>query len=110
MNCVNVTEEKGKRRNSFHSIEPDSDGEGFGVSLVEVTDVKIVNNFGVCPFPDQNILVYKNNLSRNNKYPVGNPEYEQGTYGDILCLEWPCGEHKACVRDDFDKSVKICEQ
>ncbi len=67
-----------------------------------------VDNFGACPFPRARVLIYKNNISRNNRYPGGNPEYEQGAYGDVLCLEWPCGAHKACVGDNFDKSLKVC--
>ena len=57
-------------------------------------------NFGRCPLPPGEILIWKNNTSTNNGFSGTLPdefEYERGK--QLLCSKWTCGEMKACTSD-----------
>ncbi|GAB4307406.1 MAG: hypothetical protein Kow0090_22250 [Myxococcota bacterium] len=72
-----------------------------------------VNNFGACPLPPENALIYEDNDVSGNSY-AGDDEYSiDATYrdGEILCFDWPCGENQPCVdNSDFVPGERVCEK
>jgi len=57
-------------------------------------------NFGQCPLPPKEILVWENNSIEKNRYTGSLPdEFEYDREKQLLCDKWPCGEMKACTAD-----------
>lgn len=52
-------------------------------------------NFGQCPLPPTDILIWQNNTLENNVYE-GTLDPENKLEEQLLCIEWPCGVMTAC--------------
>ncbi|MBU0675881.1 MAG: right-handed parallel beta-helix repeat-containing protein [Proteobacteria bacterium] len=57
-------------------------------------------NMHQCPLPDTSYLIFTDNTTSNNLYPGNDQESLDGTYGEMLCHLWPCGENQPCVEPD----------